>query len=302
MRSNQILWSGGLAGVLILSMLALSACNLSAGTSTPTQPSPDVYYTEAAKTIEAGLTLTAAAKPSATATPSPPPTETPTLAPTSTPAVAATSSAPMISASVGTNCRLGPSTVYDPPVGVLVPGQTSEVKGRNDTGTWWYIANPGKAGQFCWIWGETTTVEGDVASLPIITPPPPPPTATTTPTPGTEYTATFDSVHACSGTPTGMFKIVNTGSVTWHSLSLKIDDLTANVVLYGTATSDAPFMAANTECPPGGDTLNAGATGYIGGTVGSDNAGHSARATIRLCTQNGPSGTCVDKIVDFTIP
>jgi hypothetical protein len=89
-----------------------------------------------------------------------------------------------------------------------------------------------------------------------------------------------------------MFKIVNTGSVTWHSLSLKIDDLTANVVLYGTATSDAPFMATNTECPPGGDTLNAGATGYIGGTVGSDNAGHSARATIRLCRRMVLAAPC----------
>jgi beta-galactosidase len=53
---------------------------------------------------------------------------------------------------------------------------------------------------------------------------------------------------------------------------------------------------------PGGDALNARATGYIGGAVGTDSAGHSARAAIRLCTQNGPSGTCVDKTVEFTIP
>ena len=301
MRSNRMLLSGGVAGILILCLLALNSCNLGGGAATPTQISPDVYYTQAAETIEAGFTMTAAAQPSATSTPEPP-TETPTLAPTNTPAVTAPPSAPMISASVGTNCRLGPSTVYDPPVGVLVPGQKSEVKGRNDTGTWWYIANPGKAGQFCWIWGETTTVEGDVSSLPVITPPPPPPTATMTATPGALYTATYDSVHACGGTPTGIFKIVNTGSTTWHSLTLKIDDLTDNVVLFPSTSSDAPFMGANTECPPGGDALNAGKTAFIGGTVGSDSAGHSARATIRLCTQNGPSGTCVDKTVDFTIP
>jgi hypothetical protein len=187
-------------------------------------------------------------------------------------------------------------------VGILMPGQKSEVKGRNDTGTWWYIANPSKAGQLCWIWGETTTVEGDVTSLPVITPPPPPPTATMTATPGAQYTVTYDSVHACDGTPTGIFKVVNTGSVDWHSLTLKIDDLTDNVVLFGPSNSDAPFLGANTECPSGGDVLRVGKTAYIGGAVGSDNAGHSARATVRLCTQNGPSGTCVDKIVDFTIP
>jgi hypothetical protein len=301
MRSNRKRWSGGVAGFLVLCLLALSSCNLGAGTSTPTQLSPEVYYTQAAETFEAGFTMTAAAQPTATLTPLPP-TETPTLAPTSTPAVSATSAFPMISASVGTNCRLGPSTVYDPPVGILMPGQKSEVRGRNNSGTWWYIANPGKEGQFCWVWGDTTTVEGDVTNLPVFTPPPPPPTATLTATPGAEYSATYDSVHDCGGTPTGIFKIVNTGGANWQSLTLKIDDLTDNVVLFPSTSSDAPFMGANTECPPGGDVLNVGKTAFIGGTVGSDSGGHSARATIRLCTQNGPSGTCVDRTVDFTVP
>jgi hypothetical protein len=296
-----MLWFGGIAGVLILCVFALSSCNLPGGASTPTQPSPDVYFTQAAQTIEAKLSMTAAAQPSATLTPAPP-TETPTLTPTDTPAVTATSSMPLISASVGTNCRLGPSTVYDPPVGILMPGQKSEVRGRNDTNTWWFIANPGKAGQFCWVWGQTTTVEGDVTNLPVITPPPPPPTATLTATPGAQYSASYDSVHACDETPTGIFKVANTGSVNWQSLTLKIDDLTDNVVLFGPESSDAPFLGANTECPPGADVLKVGTTAYIGGTVGTDNNGHSARATIRLCTQNGPSGSCVDKIVDFTIP
>ncbi len=286
---------------LILPLLALSACNLPAGTTAPTQLPPEAYYTEAAVTIEARLTQTALARPSDTPTPLPP-TETPTLEPTSTPAFTPTSAIPLISASVGTNCRLGPGTVYDPPVGVLLVGQKAEVHGRNDAGTWWYISNPGKPGQYCWVWGQTTQVEGDTSGLPVITPPPPPPTATFTPTPGAAYSASFDSVHACGGEATAIFKIVNTGGVEWHSLSLKIEDLTTAIVLYGPSTSDAPFMGTNAECPPGGDVLKVGKTAFVGGSVGSGTSGHAARGIIRLCSQNGLAGVCVDKVVEFTIP
>ena len=106
MRSKRMLWSGGIAGVVILCLLALSACNLPGGAATPTQVSPDVYFTQAAETIDAKLTMTASAQPTATLTPLPP-TGTPTLTPTIAPVVTATSAFPLISADVGTNCRLG---------------------------------------------------------------------------------------------------------------------------------------------------------------------------------------------------
>ena len=79
----------------------------------------------------------------------------------------------MISVSVETNCREGPSQDYSR-VGYLLPGQTSTVHGRNDANTWWYIENPKKPGQYCWLWGEYATVEGDLAGLVVVTPPPPP--------------------------------------------------------------------------------------------------------------------------------
>lgn len=63
MRSKRMLWSGGIAGVVILCLLALSACNLPGGAATPTQVSPDVYFTQAAETIDANLTMTASANP-----------------------------------------------------------------------------------------------------------------------------------------------------------------------------------------------------------------------------------------------
>lgn len=301
MQSQANKFTAPLALALLLSLLLLNACNLPAGTPAATQLPPEAYHTEAALTIEARLTQTALFQPSNTPTP-PPPTATSTPEPTNTPAITPLPTVPLISASVGTNCRSGPSTVYDPPVGVLLPGQKSEVHGRNDAGTWWYISNPGRPGQFCWVWGETTQVDGDVSKLPVITPPPPPPTATFTPTPGADYSASFDSVHTCSGEATAIFKIVNSGGVEWHSLSLKIEDLTTAIVLFGPSTSDAPFMGTNAECPPGGDSIKAGKTAYIGGSVGSGSSGHAARGIIRLCSQNGLAGVCVDKVVEFTIP
>ncbi|GAB4488311.1 MAG: hypothetical protein Fur0016_00610 [Anaerolineales bacterium] len=66
--------------LLIIGVLALSACNTASGEPTPTEVSLEAVYTSAAQTVEAQLTGTAAAQPSPTLTPSP--TETATVTPT----------------------------------------------------------------------------------------------------------------------------------------------------------------------------------------------------------------------------
>jgi hypothetical protein len=308
MRKPRVYLFAALASWVTILSLMLNACNFAGGgggSPTPTQPPPEVFFTAAAQTIAAGqmtqsVPTTAAVPPTVTLTPLP--TSTPTLELTNTPAFTPTPTIPMISASVSTNCRLGPDVLYEPPVGVLPVGKQVEVHGRNDAGTWWYIQNPSRSGQFCWVWGETTKVEGSTAGLPIITPPPKPPTLTFTPTPSFAYTAAYNTVHDCGGSPTAIFTIQNTGNLTLHSMSLKIEDTTASTVLYGPTSSDAPFMGAASECPPGGDTLKPGKTFYIGGAIGSGHSGHTAKATIHLCTENGLKGTCGDKTVEFTIP
>jgi uncharacterized protein YraI len=78
-----------------------------------------------------------------------------------------------ISVSLDTNCREGPSKDYKK-LGYLLPGQTADVIGRNSTSTWWYIENPNKPGQYCWVWGEYATLHGDISALPVTTPSPPP--------------------------------------------------------------------------------------------------------------------------------
>lgn len=301
--------------ILSLVALLLSACNFpGSGAAEPTPLSQDAVYTAAAQTLAVQLTQNAVAAPTSGETPAAPPQESP-LPPSDTPAptdtatpestatetLTPTAAVPIISASTATNCRRGPSVLYAPPIGVLNVNQTSEVHGRNADGTWWYIQNPANPSTFCWVWGETTSVQGSTTALPVITPPPLPPTATSTATPGASFDADFETVHDCGGVPTAIFKIDNEGG-DLESLRLKIDDVTSSTTLFGPSASDAPFMGARSECPPGGDTLHGGDVLYIGGAIGSGNSGHTARATIRLCTEDDLDGVCRDRTVEFTIP
>ena len=89
------------------------------------------------------------------------------------PTVEPTSSVPMISASMDTNCRTGPSTVYEA-VSYLLVGKTSEVVNKYQNGLWWVIKDPNEPGKRCWVWGTTTNVTGNWQQLPEATQPPTP--------------------------------------------------------------------------------------------------------------------------------
>jgi hypothetical protein len=199
----------------VFSLLLLTACNLPFQASAPVQEAPSgEVLTMVAQTVIAELTQTAkeapaeqVPQPSATNT-SPPAADQPTstLTPTASPeaevpaedqptptdTLTPESTLPTISASVNTNCRYGPDRVF-PVLGYLLTDQTSEVHGKDPYGYWWYIENPEKPGEYCWVWGETTQVEGDTSDVPIKEPPPTPsPTPTDTPTPTPTPTATVE--------------------------------------------------------------------------------------------------------------
>jgi hypothetical protein len=295
--------------------ILLSGCNLpSAGNATSI---PQVVLaTYVAETVQAQATL--ASNTPELPVPSTPtdtpvltvlPTETQTVlaentpTPTDSPATATvtatlTSSVPLINAEQDTRCRLGPSTVYAV-VGFLLTTEQSTVHGKDSGGEWWYIENPKKPGANCWVWGGSTQVSGDTGSLPVITPPP---TPTFTATVGPAFVLTYDNVHACGSTPTAIIKVQNNGNEALESLNLKIEDLTNSTTLYAAATSNAPFMGSSGECPPGGDALPAGQTYFIGGAIGAGNGGHTARATVKLCTEEDLDGACETRTVQFTIP
>jgi len=95
------------------------------------------------------------------------------------------------------NVRGGPCTCYDQ-VGVLLPGQTSAIIGRNPEGTWYEINYVGGPDGIGWVFKDLVRVIGDVNTMPTVIPPPTPTLPpTTTPLPG----ATLGSDFASTVTP-----------------------------------------------------------------------------------------------------
>jgi hypothetical protein len=100
---------------------------------------------------------------------------------TAVPATAASPGAPpptacqaMVTANQNANIRNGPGTVYTPPIGNLLTGQTALVDGRNAEGTWWYIVfAPGPSGHG-WIAGSTVNATCIPTTVAVVAAPPTP--------------------------------------------------------------------------------------------------------------------------------
>jgi len=302
--------------------LAIGACEIPSTTTVagPTQIPADMIYTAAALTLQAQLTqnapLAQGITPSLTPTdtpvgntltPLPSPSDTPmfTETPTMTlpPSATLTPLFPTISATIDTNCRKGPGPGYER-LGFLLVGQTSEVFGRNSSSTWWYIRNPSNPSTYCWVWGESTTVSGDTASLPVLTPPPLPTSQTTgTPGTGTSFSASYNTVKKCGGVKHVVITIKNTGGKTLESMSIKSRDMNTDTLLSGPTSADKPFLEGSGDCPPGEDTLDAGKTAYVASSLGdSPVEDHEVKTTITLCTKEGLDGNCETVVVKFNIP
>ena len=154
MKTKNTLWKI----TLVLAPLALSQlfCGQTKEAASPTQDEYAVA-TSVAETLAAQQVVTA---PPVVITeqPAQPPVQPPPAQP----------GALTVSVSLDTKCRVGPSPDY-PQISFLLPGQVATVHGRNDSSTWWYIEDPKQPGQFCWLWGEYATVQGEVSLLPVTT-------------------------------------------------------------------------------------------------------------------------------------
>lgn len=225
----------------------------------------------------------------------PPPTYTPSPTPTLTPTP---STIALISAEINTNCREGPSPAYRV-VGYLLVGTVVEVHGRNSSETWWYIQNPTKSGQFCWVWAETTVVTGEASNLPEVTPPPLP-----TKKASTSYGFSIKSVKIryCGGVPVAFFKVHNNSKVALESGALTIDDLSIGKRVFGPTSSNAPFLSSDQCNASYIDQLGAGKSLYMAGSLGKKvKPGHILKAIIRLCTKEGLNGYCSQRTTKFTL-
>lgn len=138
-------------------------------------PSPSPPPTETA------LPVTATLIPPETFTPVPPsetPTSSPTLTPTATFTYAPTQTntptplPPSMTVNQNTVCRSGPGTNYAI-IGYLAEGDQPPVSGVVEMEIpWWYVTL--ESGRQCFVPDTVVTMEGEVASVPALTPPPTP--------------------------------------------------------------------------------------------------------------------------------
>jgi hypothetical protein len=120
---------------------------------------------------------------------------------------------------------------------------------------------------------------------------------------GPNFDMVFENTHTCGGLTYATFRIDDTGAKFFESAEIYIKDLDDGTDIYGPATNDKPFMVDPNDCPPGNsDTDPNTVPYYIAVSIDGATSGHTARARITLCTEDGLGGNCVKKEVDFTIP
>ncbi|MBN2386634.1 MAG: SH3 domain-containing protein [Anaerolineales bacterium] len=148
----------GIQATLFLALaLVLAACNL------PTSVNANPTTTE---------------PPTSMASDTPAPSATPSSTLPEPPAATATATAPaevIITANSGNlNIRRGPGLYYNV-VTSMVQGENATASGRDDQGTWLYVAIPANPAAFGWVSTQTqySTISGDIFSLPIVAAAPP---------------------------------------------------------------------------------------------------------------------------------
>lgn len=159
---------------LVIAVLVLAIITVACGTTTAQAPAtPDLAALQAAvqQTLDFQNTVNAQLTQAA-----PPPVQIPTTSPPTQqpPTIQSTSSVPMLTVSLDTNCREGPSAQIWKAIGAVVVGQKAEIVGVYTKGHWYIVKNPKNPNERCWVTDQYATVEGDTSLLPKIPVPPTP--------------------------------------------------------------------------------------------------------------------------------
>lgn len=268
--------------LFITGMLLLSACNLPGSEETA----------EALPPTEAPPTATV--KPLATPTEAPP-TKTPTITPTETltpePSATFTPEPPMARVGRETNCRTGPAGNYDL-IATYQDGQMLEIVAKDLGAGYWFVRNPEKPEEQCYLLANNVTITGDTSLLPQYTPLP-------SPTAAPYFNVTFKKFDTCKGEDYAVFFIENTGSIPFRSVYIRVTDAKANQKVE-TVTNAFDLwtgcIIAQNVAP-----LNGGSSGYTRSPSFKWAArGHDLVAVFQLCTEKDLKGTCVIRTVEFS--
>jgi len=262
--------------------LVLSACNLpvNAATEVPSQTEPPTSHATA--TIQWTATFekiipTETATVTATDTPLPEPSATPTP------------EAPKAEVRRETNCRVGPAGNYEL-VATYQVGQMLEVVAKDLGAGYWFVRNPEKPEEQCYLLAQNVTISGETTALPKFTP-------LASPTEAPYFKVTFKKFDVCTGQDFAIFIVENTGSVEFRSAYIKVTDQKVNKSVEEAFNSFHQYVGCvlAREISP----LHPGATGFVNSPRFSWAArGHKLQAIIMLCVKQDLKGECITQVID----
>lgn len=269
--------------LLTIGVFSLSACNMPGSNVTieTTSTEPSTQTAAATATIDLGATQTRAAELL--------PTDTPTVTPTETrvpkPSATATPVPPVAKVVRETNCRVGPAGNYDL-VATYQVGQMLEVVAKDLGAGYWFVKNPEKPEEQCYLLAQNITISGDTEALQKFTPQP-------SPTAAPYFNVSFKRFDTCKAQDFVLFTVENAGSVPFRSAYIRVTDQKVNKsVEQALEAFDLPAgcVLAKNIAP-----LDPGATGYVQSPPFSwgGASGHKLQAVIMLCTEKSLKGTCV---------
>lgn len=265
-----------LFSLLIILALTLSACNL------PSNATDEIASTTEPPTATIELTATST-EVLATTTPTATATETPLPEPSATP------EPPIAEVVRETNCRVGPAGNYDL-VATYQVGQKLEVVAKDLGAGYWFVSNPEKPEEQCYLLAQNIKITGDTAALPKFTPRP-------SPTAAPYFNANFKKFDTCEGEDFALFTVENAGSVPFRSYYIKVTDQkvskSVEQVLNAFDLRVRCVLAKNIA------PLNPGETGYVYSPPFKWSAtGNKLRAVIMICTEKDLKGTCVTQTLE----
>ena len=154
-----------------------------------------------------------------------------------------------------------------------------DMLGKNEEGTFYYVVDQESGTIKCWIWKEYTTPEGNVAKLPVFTPPP-------SPVPVFTFVLSYNST---TGKTKVHVYVQNTGNVPLQSWSATFKDENTGETLTG--SGDKFGNSAK---------VSVGNTGVISSKeFSASTIGHQMKVNAKICTEDALLGKCTSKVLNF---
>ncbi len=270
-----------LFGLLVIAALILSACNMPVNDAPAETSTPD-----ATATPDLSATQTMQAKLIPTHTPTVTLTETPTLEPSAT----STPEPPKAEVLRVTNCRVGPGGLYDLVVKYEV-GQMLNVVAKDLGGGYWFVQNPEKLEEQCYLLAQNIKITGDTELLPKLTPLP-------SPTAAPYFEATFRKFDICENRNYVVFDIENLGSFPFRSVYIRVINQKSGESVeqaYNAFDLRVKCVLAKNIAP-----LDVGKSGYVYSPQFKwSGHGDKLRVIIMACTEKNLKGSCVTQSVDL---